>query len=104
MSPQRLAAACTTRRHRHMMQSCRPGRTHARHQHLHATHAAGHCKKMAPTWSQLADTYAGNESVAVAQVDCTSADAVCKEAGVGGYPTLKTFYNGEEHDVFRGAR
>jgi thioredoxin-like negative regulator of GroEL len=58
---------------------------------------------MAPTWSELADAYAGSEAVTIAQVDCTAADAVCKEAGVGGYPTLKTFHNGQEHDVFRGA-
>ncbi|EIE27015.1 hypothetical protein COCSUDRAFT_83574 [Coccomyxa subellipsoidea C-169] len=40
----------------------------------------GHCKKLAPTWSQLADNYKNSKDVVIAQVDCTSAKDVCEKA------------------------
>ncbi|KAK9916761.1 hypothetical protein WJX75_006663 [Coccomyxa subellipsoidea] len=64
----------------------------------------GHCKKMAPTWSQLADSYKSNKEVVIAQVDCTTAKDVCEKAEVTGYPSLKSYYNGESHATFRGGR
>ena len=66
--------------------------------------STGHCKKLAPTWSELADSYKGSEQVAIAQVDCTTAQDVCKTAAVTGYPTLKAFYSGTEHAVYRGVQ
>lgn len=65
---------------------------------------AGHCKKLAPTWSELADSYKGSDQVTIAQVDCTTAKASCDTAAVTGYPTLKAFYSGTEHAVYRGAQ
>ena len=39
----------------------------------------GHCKRLAPTWVQLADKYASTEGVTIAKVDCTSNDNKNKE-------------------------
>jgi len=61
----------------------------------------GHCKRLAPTWQELADLAAYN----VLKVDCTSEDgkAICSNYGVRGYPTLKMFHNGDVHD-YKGGR
>jgi len=56
----------------------------------------GHCKKLAPTWDELA-TKAG-ETFSVAKVDCTVHPAVCKKFDVKGYPTLKLFVDGKKYD------
>lgn len=53
----------------------------------------GHCKRMAGTWDELADKASGQ--VAVVKVDCTVHGKICQEHGVGGYPTLMYFDNGE---------
>lgn len=62
----------------------------------------GHCKKLAPTWSQLADEYKTNDKVSIDQIDCTRAKTVCEKSEVRGYPTLKAYLNGEQHAVFKG--
>merc|ERR1719453_466636 len=62
----------------------------------------GHCKKLAPTWDQLAD--AGMDNVAVAKVDCTVSKTTCSAEGVRGYPTLKFFSNGGEGEKYQGGR
>eukprot|EP00122_Pirum_gemmata_P021266 Pgem_evm1s19821 len=51
----------------------------------------GHCKKMKPDWDALMETYADNEKILVADVDCTSDGGkdLCSTAGVKGYPTIK---------------
>ena len=63
----------------------------------------GHCKKLAPTWDALAAEYSSNESVRVATVDCTSNKSVCQKAAIGGYPTLKVYYDGQDIETYRGA-
>ena len=46
----------------------------------------GHCKRLAPTWEELAKHYESTDGVKVAKVDCTSADNrnkdLCNEHGV----------------------
>ena len=38
------------------------------------------------------------------QVDCTAETKLCKEHGVTGYPTLKSFKQGEEALRYKGKR
>ncbi|CAL5227416.1 g10376 [Coccomyxa viridis] len=64
----------------------------------------GHCKKLAPVWSELADELKHNKQVSIGQVDCTQAQDLCKKLEVTGYPTLKSFHAGESHAQFRGGR
>jgi len=59
----------------------------------------GHCKRLAPTWEELAT----KASFDVAKVDCTVETEVCKVQGVRGYPTIKLFTNGTPVD-FQGPR
>jgi len=55
----------------------------------------GHCKKLAPTWDELAAVQKTAKKFNVAKVDCTVEKTTCQEQGVGGYPTLKLFNNGQ---------
>jgi len=68
----------------------------------------GHCKRLAPTWVQLADKYASTEGVTIAKVDCTSNDnknkELCNAQGVNGFPTLNIYKDGEKVDEFNGKR
>ncbi|KAJ3713890.1 thioredoxin-like protein [Lentinula raphanica] len=59
----------------------------------------GHCKKLAPTWKNLAKTM--QSKLTIAEVDCETHKALCKENDIQGFPTLvyisdgiKTEYNG----------
>merc|ERR1712007_84692 len=56
----------------------------------------GHCKKMAPAWVDLAKDLGDDDSVMIAEVDCTVESSVCSDNGVKGYPTLKAFKGGKE--------
>jgi len=60
---------------------------------------------MKPDWDKLGENYAESNSVLIADVDCTSDEGkpVCDEMGVKGYPTLKYWIKGEQHD-YEGGR
>ena len=64
----------------------------------------GHCKRLAPTWEELAEKLNKdvNEKVTIAKVDCTEAKALCNAQEVTGYPTLKFFKIASEE--FMGQR
>ena len=64
----------------------------------------GHCKKLAPTWAEFADTYASE--VNVAHMDCTeeSSKAICAEMGVKGYPDLLPHRRGIRQPVLQAFR
>merc|ERR1719458_2406777 len=69
----------------------------------------GHCKRLAPTWEELAAKHNKDvdSEVTIAKVDCTVATALCSAQDVTGYPTLKFFKNGAEKDdgvKYRGQR
>ena len=51
----------------------------------------GHCKKLAPTWRQLASEM--QHKVNIAEVDCQAHGALCHKQGITGYPMLR-FYGG----------
>jgi thioredoxin domain-containing protein 5 len=61
----------------------------------------GHCKRLAPTWEELATTVKGKFNVA--KVDCTIEKDVATSNGIRGFPTIKLFHNGEVFD-YNGAR
>jgi thioredoxin domain-containing protein 5 len=64
----------------------------------------GHCKKMAPTWSQYATTVKDRQlPYKVAKVDCTVQRDVCQKHAIRGYPTLKLFKGGDAYD-YNGSR
>jgi len=68
----------------------------------------GHCKRLAPTWVQLADKFASTDGVTIAKVDCTSGDNknkdLCNAQGVNGFPTLNIYKDGEKVEEFNGKR
>jgi len=69
----------------------------------------GHCKRLAPTWEELAVKYnkAEEKEVTIGKVDCTQQTALCSAQDVTGYPTLKFFKSGFEKEdgvKYRGNR
>jgi len=52
----------------------------------------GHCKRLAPTWIELAEKAEGKFHVA--EVDCTVEKDLAKHYGIRGYPTIKFIANG----------
>jgi thiol-disulfide isomerase/thioredoxin len=46
----------------------------------------GHCKRLAPTWTDLAKAYEGHDKVKIIKVDCTVQKDICANEGVRGYP------------------
>jgi len=61
----------------------------------------GHCKRLAPTWDELAKSASG---FGVAKVDCTEHRDLCSKFEVRGYPTIKLFVDGKHSEDYRGAR
>jgi len=68
----------------------------------------GHCKRLAPTWDELAGKFSSADDVTVAKVDCTSDDnknkGLCSEQGVNGFPTLHIYKDGKKVEEFSGKR
>jgi len=55
----------------------------------------GHCKQLAPKYNELANLFAGEKDVVIAQLDATEAEDVANKYDVTGYPTLKYFPAGD---------
>jgi len=63
----------------------------------------GHCKSLMPTWTELAETFAENESVMIAKMDSTANEVEAFSAQ--SYPTLKFFpANGGDMIDYDGER
>jgi len=51
--------------------------------------------KLAPAWEQLGnDEEVRKAGVRIGAVDCATSVALCREANIQGYPTLRIFFNG----------
>jgi protein disulfide-isomerase-like protein len=61
----------------------------------------GHCKRLAPTWEELATKAKGKFNVA--KVDCTVEKDLASKHGIKGFPTIKMFHNGQATE-YRGQR
>jgi len=56
----------------------------------------GHCKRLAPEYAKAAVALSAlDDPISLGKVDCTIERTLCGQFGVRGYPTLKTFLNGE---------
>ncbi|CAH1773728.1 unnamed protein product, partial [Owenia fusiformis] len=64
----------------------------------------GHCKRLAPTWDELAKKFNEEASIIIGKVDCTIETALCSDQGVQGYPTLKFFNKATEGVKYKGQR
>jgi len=68
----------------------------------------GHCKRLAPTWEELAKKYEDNDGVVIGHVDCTAADNInrplCDAQGVNGFPTLNIYKDGVKAEEYNGKR
>ncbi|KYQ91306.1 protein disulfide isomerase [Tieghemostelium lacteum] len=66
----------------------------------------GHCKKLAPDYEIIADTFSSSKSVVIAKVDCDveTNKALCSKYDVSGYPTLKIFAKSVEPKDYNGMR
>ncbi len=54
----------------------------------------GHCKRLAPAYEEVGQTFDNSDSVLIAKVDADSERALGTRFGVRGYPTLKYFPRG----------
>ena len=56
------------------------------------TRLSGHCKKLAPEYSQAAQALANNDpAYPLAKVDATEQKKLAERFGIQGFPTLKFF-------------
>jgi protein disulfide-isomerase-like protein len=51
----------------------------------------GHCKKLAPIYKKLADSFKDNTNVVIAQIDCDRHAAIATKHNVDAFPTIKLF-------------
>lgn len=67
------------------------------------TFRCGHCTRLKPTWSQLADLLntADDSRVKIAKVDCTENQKTCGANDVTSYPTLKFFKLDSEEEAVK---
>ena len=65
----------------------------------------GHCKQLAPTWVQLAESESkATGATHIAKVDCSEAKAICEKQEIKGFPTIKLFKDGAIFKDYKGSR
>lgn len=63
----------------------------------------GHCKQLAPIWTELGDKFADNDDIVIAKMDSTANEL--EDVKVQGFPTLKLFQKGTNKVVdYNGER
>lgn len=62
----------------------------------------GHCKKLAPTWTQLAEQM--RNQLTIAEVNCDEHNALCRTEDVQGYPMLFYYGDGGVKTEYTGGR
>jgi len=65
----------------------------------------GHCKKLAPDYEKVAQSFDGESNVVIAKLDSDDHKSVSSEYGVTGYPTIKFFpKDNKEGETYDGGR
>lgn len=64
----------------------------------------GHCKKLAPKYTEAAEVLAKFDGIRLGKIDATQHKARAEELGVRGYPSVKVFVNGEFHQDYKNQR
>ncbi|KAM7474279.1 hypothetical protein LguiB_021522 [Lonicera macranthoides] len=65
----------------------------------------GHCKKLAPEYEKLGESFKKAKSILIGKVDCDEHKGVCSKFGVSGYPTIQWFPKGSlEPKKYEGPR
>ena len=61
----------------------------------------GHCKKLAPKYTEAATVLAKHDNIRIGKVDATAHKQRADELGVRGYPSVKVFVNGKFHEDYK---
>jgi len=65
----------------------------------------GHCKKLAPDYEKVGQSFEGESEVVIAKLDADDHKSVATEFGVSGYPTIKFFpKDNKEGETYNGGR
>jgi len=65
----------------------------------------GHCKRLAPDYEKVAQSFVGEDEVIIAKVDADKHKSLAGRYGISGYPTIKFFKKGTtEPEAYGGAR
>ncbi|KAJ6400990.1 hypothetical protein OIU84_016415 [Salix udensis] len=65
----------------------------------------GHCKKLAPEYEKLGNSFRKANTILIGKVDCDEHKGVCSKYGVSGYPTIQWFPKGSlEPKKYEGPR
>ena len=68
-----------------------------------AMNVAVHSKQAQSIGEELGKDVDLEDGVEIADVDCTTGKATCTSVGIRSYPTLKLFYDGEDHKTYKGS-
>ncbi|KAF2901047.1 hypothetical protein ILUMI_05103 [Ignelater luminosus] len=66
----------------------------------------GHCKRLAPTWEDLAKKFVGNPDINIVKVDCTLEinKQLCNDEKVDGFPSIYLYKEGRKISEYNGNR
>lgn len=66
----------------------------------------GHCKRLAPTWEDLAKKFVANPQVHIVKIDCTLEvnKQLCNDEEVDGFPSVFLYKNGKKISEYNGSR